>query len=113
MWLEIDGDLIVGVHAQCCTSLFQWIEYGGSAKPGDRWDGENVLPRRDAVDAANAQRAAVHAHIIAVYPLWKQLNILREGNASDVATMGRFIDACRAWSNNDNVSRDKLNEILP
>lgn len=113
MWLEIEGDLIVGVHSQRCTSPFKWIEHAGSAQPGDAWDGEHVVPRRDALDVANVRRAAAQAHIVAVYPLWKQLNIVREGNASAVAAMGRYIDACRAWSNDDDAGSAALNDILP
>ena len=39
-------------------------------------------------------------HILKSYPLWKQSNITREGGSA-LATMTTFIDAVRAWSNQD------------
>ena len=39
-------------------------------------------------------------HIEKYYPLWKQSNITREGG-DDLTTMNTFINAVRAWSNQD------------
>ena len=39
-------------------------------------------------------------HIEKYYPLWKQSNITREGG-DNLTTMNTFIDAVRAWSNQD------------
>jgi len=40
--------------------------------------------------------------IKAVYPEYKQLNIMRTGTDEQVAAMTAFIDAVRAWANGDN-----------
>lgn len=47
------------------------------------------------------------------YPLWKQINILREGNADSISRMGKFIDACRTWSNDPTAQIDQLEKIIP
>ena len=39
-------------------------------------------------------------HIIASYPLWKQSNITQAGG-DELTKMKTFIDAVRAWSNQD------------
>jgi len=41
-------------------------------------------------------------HIYKYYPVWKQSNILREGNEVEILKMSSFIDAVRAWSNQEN-----------
>ena len=54
-------------------------------------------------------------HIEKYYPLWKQNNITREGGAA-ATTMSTFIDAVRAWSNQDplpNPWDGSLEEITP
>lgn len=53
------------------------------------------------------------ARIVAMYPTWQQLNILRTGNQDDINKMGAFIDACRAWSNTDNPDPRTLEQITP
>jgi hypothetical protein len=39
-------------------------------------------------------------HIEKTYPIWKQSNIIQAGG-SELTTMTTFIDAVRAWSNED------------
>lgn len=54
-------------------------------------------------------------HIEKYYPLWKQSNITREGG-DDLTTMNTFIDAVRAWSNQDPLPDPwdgTLEEITP
>ena len=41
-------------------------------------------------------------HIYNYYPVWKQSNILREGSEIEILKMSTFIDAVRAWSNQEN-----------
>jgi hypothetical protein len=41
-------------------------------------------------------------HIFKYYPSWKQSNILREGDQTEITKMGTFIDSVRSWSNGEN-----------
>ena len=49
------------------------------------------------------------------YPQWKQSNIIREGSVEDIAKMGEFINAVRAWSNQTNPDpwNNSLQSIVP
>lgn len=111
MWLEINNDIIVGVHSNRCENESQWIEYDGEAKPGDRWQNDRVVEQADEVDEVVQKRIAARAKITEHYPEWNQLNILREDNERQIARMGRFIDACRAWSNRADSSFAELERI--
>lgn len=62
---------------------------------------------------ANVIRRMCAAHIERHYPTYKQLNILRSGDPVEVAKMGAFIDACRAWSNGENPDPAALEAIQP
>lgn len=53
------------------------------------------------------------AHIESHYPIYRQLNILRAGEAEEIARMGAFIDACRAWSNGDHPDPAVLAALAP
>lgn len=63
--------------------------------------------------AAVRARDLCEQHIYHHYPTYKQLNIMRLGTAEEVAKMGAFIDACRAWSNGDNPDPSALEAIQP
>ena len=53
--------------------------------------------------------------IRAVYPEYKQLNILRSSNQVEIAKMNTFIDAVRAWANSTNPDPwdGTLDSIVP
>lgn len=53
------------------------------------------------------------AYIEAVYPVHRQLNILRMGNPAEISAMGQFIDACRAWSKSELPNMAELEKIKP
>jgi hypothetical protein len=65
-----------------------------------------------ALHAAES-RSLCAAHITASYPQHKQLNILRSGNTDDIVRMGKFIDACRDWSNGSTPDPAQLGAIKP
>ena len=82
------------------------------------WDPERQAVIRDPLLVSVAESEAwrqqqARSRILQFYPLWKQLNILREGDGVTIATMGKFIDACRAWSNDPQADPDQLNQIVP
>ncbi|MCS3806682.1 hypothetical protein HNO92_004291 [Chromobacterium alkanivorans] len=58
-------------------------------------------------------RNLAKARIEAVYPLFKQINILRSGSAAEKDKMGKYIDAIRSWSNGDNPALAELEKIQP
>jgi hypothetical protein len=60
-----------------------------------------------------AARRAAEAKIEVVYPLYRQLNILRSGKKADSDKMGAFIDAVRAWSNSPAPDAAALEAIQP
>ncbi|MGQ0710045.1 MAG: hypothetical protein ACT4NV_09885 [Rhodoferax sp.] len=64
------------------------------------------------LSAAGARKHCA-AHIERYYPAHKQLNTLRKGDATEVAKMGAFIDACRAWSNGEAPDPAALEAIQP
>ena len=113
MWLEIDGDVIVGVHSDRCKNDYQWVEHEGDAKPGDTWIDGKVTAQQDEPGPDELRRIAARAQIVAFYPEWKQLNILREGDAQSITTMGTFIDACRSWSNDPTSNMADISNIKP
>ncbi|MEO2217422.1 hypothetical protein ABGV49_10180 [Chromobacterium vaccinii] len=52
-------------------------------------------------------------YIVQAYPLWRQLNLMREGTSSERDGMSVFINACRKWSNDPNPDPFKLARIRP
>ncbi len=112
-WLEIDSGTIIGVHSERCESQLEWVEYEGEASPGDGWVDGKVVPAEEDITPEDLRRRLARARILEYYPEWKQLNILREGDATVIATMGKFIDACRAWSNDLQADPGLLDQIVP
>ena len=126
MWLEIEQDTIVGVHNVQGQSDLQWVEYQGNddPNPGDRFKKGKVIPIRpehpQSLTALSEEQLAegrkrwrAQQHIVAVYPDWQQLNILRAGDPQAIQRMGRFIDAVRAWSNDPKSTEPALQKITP
>lgn len=66
-----------------------------------------------AVLRADHNRNLARARIEAVYPVHKQLNILRAGTDEEKAKMSVFIDAVREWSNGENPDTAALEAIQP
>ena len=113
-WLEIDGEAIVGVHSHRCQSGLTWVKYEGDeeVRPGYQWKKNRIVQPK--VEISEEQlRLAARKHITDVYPVWRQLNILREGDQKEIEKMGRFIDATRTWSNNLKAKIDDLQKIKP
>ncbi|MBM2886805.1 hypothetical protein JFK97_20670 [Chromobacterium phragmitis] len=52
-------------------------------------------------------------YILQTYPLWRQLNILREGSQDEKNKMSNFINACRSWSNGPSPDSFLLSTIKP
>ena len=113
-WLEIDGETIVGVHSHRCQSELIWIKYEGDDEvmPGYQWKKNKIVQPKVEIDEEQL-RAAARKHISDTYPLWKQLNILREGDQKRIEKMGRFIDATRIWSNDPKAKITELKKIKP
>ena len=111
MWLEIDGEEIIGVHSDRCDNPRLWVEYDGEARPGDRWQQGQVMARDR--DTSRDRRILARARIAEMYPLWEQLNVLRSGDRGQIDRMGRFIDRVRAWSNNPGSRPEELRSIHP
>ena len=47
MWLEIDGDTIIGTHSDKCESSAMWVEYDGCllyTSPSPRDDNRSRMP---------------------------------------------------------------------
>lgn len=113
MWLEIEDTIIVGVHSDRCDSNKTWIEHLGDAKPGDQWINGKLIPFIEKRNIELENRIAARNRITKYYPEWKQLNILREGNSRKIEAMGKFIDACRKWSNGKSAHTAQLEKINP
>ncbi|WP_176394278.1 hypothetical protein [Chromobacterium violaceum] len=58
-------------------------------------------------------RQKCEARINQFYPIWMQMNILRNGSDEDRKRMGDFIDQCRNWSNGNAPVVADLEEIQP
>ena len=63
--------------------------------------------------AEGRKRWRAQQHIVAIYPEWQQLNLLRSGDMATIKRMGRFIDAVRAWSNDPKSTEHALQKIKP
>lgn len=116
LWLEIDGETIIGVHNYRCESDLTWIKYEGEGgediMPGQLWKNNKVVVPTVEFTAEDIQAAATQ-HINEAYPTWKQLNIIREGNKEEIDKMSRFIDAVRDWSNKPKAKIENLKKIKP
>ncbi len=122
MWLEVDSDhTIVGLHSHQCESDNSWVEAKAismDVMPGDQWQNGKIVrvatkktSRQNQEAQRNERRQVAYKAITRHYPEWQQLNILRDGDAATIKTMGRFIDAVRAWSNASRIPDKKLQVI--
>jgi hypothetical protein len=113
-WLEIDGETIVGVHSHRCNSELTWVKYEGDddVAPGCLWKENKIVKPKLEMNEEQLQ-AAARLHITDVYPVWKQLNIMRSGDQKEIDKMGRFIDAVRKWSNDPKAKMTDLKNIKP
>ena len=87
----------------------------GSVCPEEAlWDPERECVIQDPRRLENNQNSiAAGLKIKSIYPIWKQLNILRSGTQEEIDRMGSFIDACRDWSNDPEASVEDLETIVP
>jgi hypothetical protein len=87
---------------------------GLSWVPGHYDAATHVIVKKMPVERSRAPavtRAQVNTEaarrIETIFPMWRQINILRTGSAAEVEAMSRYIDAVRAASNDiDPVSTD-------
>ncbi|MCD4483451.1 hypothetical protein LQR31_03060 [Chromobacterium vaccinii] len=63
-----------------------------------------------AVDEA---KTVCEEYILQAYPVWRQMNVLREGSQGEKSAMSDFINACRAWSNGPKPDPLQLSRIKP
>ncbi len=120
MWLQINDDLIVGVHSDECETSDIWIETDEiDVMAGDSWVKGKLKKNRPEQPSlseeqvlANSRRLVASKEIKSKYPEWNQLNILRKGEPDCVKSMGSFIDEVRAWSNNVELPDDKIDIIV-
>ena len=113
MWLEIEDTVVVGVHSDPLDNDHEWIEYHGDANPGDTWLDGRVIPFEPPLDPMGEKRRVARTRIVAVYPEWHQLNILRSGDEQLTHRMGMFIDAVRDWSNDPDSTEEQFKKIQP
>lgn len=66
-----------------------------------------------AIMQSEYYRNLAKARIEAVYPLFKQMNVLRAGSAAEKDKMGKYIDAIRSWSNDAQPDPAELERIHP
>jgi hypothetical protein len=113
-WLEIDGETIIGIHSHKCQSELTWVNYkgGGDVKLGDLWKNNKIVSPKIEIDEEQI-RLSASKHIARAYPVWKQLNVLREGDPKKIEKMSRFIDATRRWSNDPKAKIKGLDKIKP
>lgn len=114
LWLEIDGDTIIGIHNYQCQSELKWIKYEGDAEvsPGDTYKNGKIISSK-VEPAVEDIKSAATGYIVKFYPTWKQLNVLREGDKQDIEKMSRFIDSVRAWTRKPKAKIEDLEKILP
>lgn len=113
MWLEIQNNIVIGVHSEKLSSSAQWVEYDGDVMPGDTWSGSSHTQQPPEFTDEELIDLAAREQIFESYPLWKQLNIIREGNTEELTKMGSYIDSVRDWSNTPGASLDDLALIEP
>lgn len=73
--------------------------------------GQATVDELKAKAALEQVNKAAFDCIDAVYPQWKQTNIMRIGTDEQKATMNTFIDAVRTWANSDNPQQADLDAI--
>lgn len=105
MWLEIkkDSKVIVGIHSHFSSNENDWYEFSESmgAYPdiGDMLVDGKIVKEIIPFDSDAYKKRIAMLKIYEKYPIWKQLNILREGNLEDIKVMSDYIDTIRAESN--------------
>lgn len=105
MWIEVDKNtgFVIGQHSGQCQSPNLWIEWTDSMgimpNPGDYYKDGKVIRAEDMVPEKVKRQREAARQINTVYPVWKQMNIMREGDPVKIAEMSKFIDDVRAWSN--------------
>lgn len=73
----------------------------------------NEFESAAAILQAEHWRNLAKARIEAIYPVYRQLNLLRAGTDEEKAKMSTFIDACRTWSNGESPDPAALEAIQP
>jgi hypothetical protein len=61
--------------------------------------GQVTIDNLKAAAALEIVNKKANKHIVAAYPEWKQLNLMRVGTVDEKNQMNVFIDAVRAWAN--------------
>lgn len=72
-----------------------------------------IPPEMEAELAKARAKEVCRAHILAYYPLHRQLNILMGGDQDEINRMQAFISACRAWRRVENPEVFDLVKITP
>ncbi|MFB9160359.1 hypothetical protein [Chromobacterium violaceum] len=65
------------------------------------------------VCSADEAKTICEEYIVQTYPLWRQVNIMREGSPAERDAMSAFINACRKWSNDPKPDPFALTRIQP
>lgn len=113
-WLEIDREDIVGIHSLKGKSNLRWVQLPDGAEepdPGDKFINGSVVRQAIVTDEGQEKRMVARAKITGQYPIWKQMNIVRNGTATEQKKMGAFIDAVRVWSNDTTSTLKQLEKI--
>ena len=117
-WLEIDeSGTVIGIHSVQCQSDNTWEEYDGEAELGDQWKNGKLIRRTQPSIKSQLMNPVFRRNyaeqvITYFYPLWNQLNILRDNDPEKVERMGRFIDQVRQWSNEKRSSAKKIERLI-
>ena len=73
-----------------------------------------IVPQEPPLPPIHLQiKWAAENQIRKYYPEYKQLNILMEGNETEIAKMRTFIQAVRDWSNGPNPDLNVVTTIVP
>lgn len=75
--------------------------------------GQVTVDGLKAAAALEIVNKKANKHIVAAYPEWKQLNLMRVGTVDEKNQMDTFIDAVRAWANGVEPAEADLLIITP
>lgn len=116
MWLELsETNEVIGIHSHQTGSPNKQVEIDDSISVdlGDSWVNGNVQQMDRTLDPVSIRQKLAADNIAKYYPIWKQLNVIRENNSEEVIKMGNFIDACRMWSNDLLRPMEEIESIKP
>lgn len=117
MWVQLINSVVIGIQSHKDTNVdCEWIEVNDDVNVDIGWtyDGEKFSPPivDEVKESIRLKKIKASKAITNTYPLWKQNNILMEGDQVEIDKMRSFIKTIRDWSNDPELTDEDLTILL-